>query len=124
VGTIGASQVWAGIDVGKAHHWVCVVDKQGRVVLSRKVANDESELAAVVAEVTACGGGHVGGGHPRQTVGAAAGAADRLGSRRAVHRWPGGEHQEVSDSLCKWSFVTEGVHCGYDQGRGSGAGQG
>jgi len=55
VGTIGASQLWAGIDVGKAHHWVCVVDEQGHVVLSRKVANDESDLAAVVAEVTASG---------------------------------------------------------------------
>ncbi len=50
---IGASQLWAGIDVGKAHHWVCVLDEQGRVVLSRKVANNEADLAAVIAEVTA-----------------------------------------------------------------------
>jgi len=55
VGTFGASWLWAGIDVGKAHHWVFVVDEQGHVVLSRKVANDESGLAAVVAEVTASG---------------------------------------------------------------------
>jgi len=55
VGTTGASQLYAGIDVGKAHHWVCVLDDQGRVVLSRKIANDEGDLAAVVAEVTAGG---------------------------------------------------------------------
>lgn len=56
MGTMGPSsarQLYAGVDVGKAHHWVCVVDDQGRVVLSRKVGNDESELAAVVAEVLA-----------------------------------------------------------------------
>jgi transposase len=41
---------WVGVDVGKAHHWVVAVDPQGRVVLSRKVANDQAELARVVAE--------------------------------------------------------------------------
>jgi hypothetical protein len=55
VSTTEASQLYAGIDVGKAHHWVCVLDEQGRVILSRKVANDETDLTAVVQEVTACG---------------------------------------------------------------------
>jgi transposase len=48
-------RLFAGVDVGKAHHWVCLIDQQGRVVLSRKVANDEMDLAAVVREVTASG---------------------------------------------------------------------
>jgi hypothetical protein len=39
------------VDVGKAHHWVVAADPQGRVVLSRKVANDQQEIARVVAEV-------------------------------------------------------------------------
>ena len=30
------SQVWAGVDVGKEHHWVCVLDDDGKVVLSRR----------------------------------------------------------------------------------------
>jgi Transposase len=36
---------WVGVDVGKAHHWVVVEDSQGRVVLSRRVANDQQEIA-------------------------------------------------------------------------------
>jgi Transposase len=42
---------WVGVDVGKAHHWVVAADPQGRVVLSRKVANDQQQIARVVAEV-------------------------------------------------------------------------
>ena len=42
---------WVGVDVGKAHHWVVAEDPQGRVVLSRRVANDQQEIARVVAEV-------------------------------------------------------------------------
>jgi transposase len=42
---------WVGVDVGKAHHWVVAEDPQGRVVLSRKVANDQQQIARVVAEV-------------------------------------------------------------------------
>ena len=36
---------WVGIDVGKTHHWVCVVDADGKTLLSVKVANDEAEIA-------------------------------------------------------------------------------
>lgn len=42
---------WVGVDVGKAHHWVVAADPQGRVVLSRRVANDQREIARVVGEV-------------------------------------------------------------------------
>jgi transposase len=44
-------QVWAGVDVGKEHHWVCVVDDTGAVVLSRKVVNDEQPIRELVAEI-------------------------------------------------------------------------
>ncbi len=45
---------WAGIDIGKTHHWVCVVDDGGRVLLSRTVANDEHDLATVITVVDGC----------------------------------------------------------------------
>jgi transposase len=47
-----ADKAWAGIDVGKRHHWVCVVDQDGRQVLSVKVANDEAGIDAVIGSVT------------------------------------------------------------------------
>ena len=48
---MGAQQdiAWIGIDVGKAHHWACVVGDDGNVLLSVKVANDEAEIAAMLA---------------------------------------------------------------------------
>lgn len=48
-----AGNVWAGVDVGKEHHWVVAVDEAGRSVLSRKVANDEQEIVQVVADLAA-----------------------------------------------------------------------
>lgn len=42
---------WVGIDVGKTHHWVCVVDADGKVLLSVKVGNDEAEIVALLARV-------------------------------------------------------------------------
>ena len=47
-----ADKAWAGIDVGKRHHWVCVVGQDGRQLLSARVANDEAGIAAVIASVT------------------------------------------------------------------------
>ena len=41
---------WVGIDIGKTHHWVCVVDAEGKALLSVKVANDEAEIVALLAE--------------------------------------------------------------------------
>ena len=48
-------QLWAGVDVGREHHWVCVVDAVGTVVLSRKVVNDEQPIRALIAEVDGLG---------------------------------------------------------------------
>lgn len=45
-------KAWAGIDIGKTHHWVCVLDADGTVMLSAKLANDESEVIALIAAVT------------------------------------------------------------------------
>jgi transposase len=46
-------RVWVGVDVGKEHHWVVAVDAEGRVVFSRKVANDEGAILAVLADIQA-----------------------------------------------------------------------
>lgn len=48
-----AGNVWAGIDVGKEHHWVVAIDEAGRVLLSRKVTNDEREIVQILADVGA-----------------------------------------------------------------------
>lgn len=47
-GQVGA---WVGVDVGKTHHWVCAVDATGAKLLSRKVLNDEAEIAGVITAV-------------------------------------------------------------------------
>jgi hypothetical protein len=44
-------QGWAGIDAGKSHHHVVLVDADAPRVLSRRVANDETELGAVIEAV-------------------------------------------------------------------------
>lgn len=50
-----ARQLYAGVDIGKASHWVCLLDDQGQVLLSRKVANDEGDLTAVIEKATSYG---------------------------------------------------------------------
>lgn len=50
-----ACQLYVGVDIGKAHHWVCLLDDQGRVLLFLKVANDEGDLTAVIEEATSSG---------------------------------------------------------------------
>ncbi|MEE4420524.1 IS110 family transposase [Streptomyces bugieae] len=47
--------IWAGIDAGKAHHHCVVIDETGKRLLSRRVANDESELLQLLAAVLALG---------------------------------------------------------------------
>ncbi|WP_099042695.1 IS110 family transposase [Mycobacterium neglectum] len=48
-------QLWAGVDVGREHHWVCVVDAAGAAVLSRKLVNDEQSIRELIAEVDELG---------------------------------------------------------------------
>jgi len=44
--------VWAGIDVGKTHHWVTAVGTDGATLLSVKVCNDQAEIDAVIGAVS------------------------------------------------------------------------
>jgi transposase len=50
-----AVQLWVGVDVGKEHHWVCVVDDSGAVVLSCKLVNDEQQIRGLISEVDRLG---------------------------------------------------------------------
>jgi hypothetical protein len=43
---------WAGIDIGKTHHWICAVDAAGRALVSVKVANVEADIVAALATVS------------------------------------------------------------------------
>lgn len=43
---------WAGIDVGKTHHWVCVIDAHGTPLLSLKVANNQADILALITTVS------------------------------------------------------------------------
>ncbi len=45
-------RAWVGIDVGKTHHWACVVDAEGKKLLSTKVANDEDAITALIANAS------------------------------------------------------------------------
>ncbi len=45
------AQGWAGIDVGKGHHWVCLIDESGSTLWSRKVVNDEAAILEAIGEV-------------------------------------------------------------------------
>ena len=47
-----SKRAWVGIDIGKVHHWVCVLDADGAVLLSMKLVNDESEILAMITTVT------------------------------------------------------------------------
>jgi Transposase len=52
-------KVWAGIAVGKEHHHCVVIDDEGRRLLSRRVVNNEPELATLIDEVVALADGQV-----------------------------------------------------------------
>jgi transposase len=42
---------WVGFDVGKASHWVCVLDEEGERLLSRRVEATETDIHATLAEI-------------------------------------------------------------------------
>src|SRR4051812_20503419 len=42
---------WAGIDAGQSHHHVVVLDRDGTRLLSRRVANTEPELIALIDSI-------------------------------------------------------------------------
>lgn len=48
-------QIWVGIDVGKAAHHACGVNKSGAVIFSQRVANDQAPIEALIAQAGAAG---------------------------------------------------------------------
>lgn len=44
--------LWAGIDAGKSHHHCVVINEAGDRLLSKKIANDETEILDLIAEVS------------------------------------------------------------------------
>ncbi|PZS16492.1 MAG: hypothetical protein DLM57_10240 [Pseudonocardiales bacterium] len=44
---------WAGIDTGKGHHHVVVIDSDGRRMLSRRVVNGEPDLSEIIGAAMA-----------------------------------------------------------------------
>ena len=48
---------YAGIDIAKREHWMCVTDAEGRIVMGpRRYANDSDGLSRMVAGLDLCGG--------------------------------------------------------------------
>ena len=47
---------WVGFDVGKVFHWVCVLDNEGKEVLSRRVEATEEDLEPSCSEIEQLGG--------------------------------------------------------------------
>jgi transposase len=87
--------IWAGIDAGKTHHHCVAIDESGRRLLSRRVANDESDLLELLTDVLALGN-QVTWGIDLADGGAALAIAILLNhdqlvhyiSGRAIHRVP------------------------------------
>ena len=46
---------WVGFDVGKRFHWLCVLDGDGAILLSRCVDATEEQLEAACSEIAALG---------------------------------------------------------------------
>lgn len=51
----GVMKHWIGFDVGKRFHWLCVLDEEGDVLLSRRIAATEERLEAACSEIAALG---------------------------------------------------------------------
>ncbi|MEU4680913.1 IS110 family transposase [Micromonospora sp. NPDC023737] len=43
--------LWAGVDVGKTHHHVCVIDDDGTVVMSEKIPNDQQAISGIAGRL-------------------------------------------------------------------------
>jgi Transposase len=44
------NKAWVGVDAGKEFHWAHVLDALGTELLSRKVENDEADIARLLDE--------------------------------------------------------------------------
>ena len=79
---------WVGFDVGKAFHWVCVLDEEGEEAISRRVDATEEDLEASCEEIAALGGDRAVGidltGEPAD-LGFVGAREDRTGHRYETH---------------------------------------
>jgi hypothetical protein len=50
---VAVPELWAGTDAGKAEHHCVVIGTDGKRKLSRRVANDETALLKLIADVIA-----------------------------------------------------------------------
>jgi len=46
------SKAWVGVDAGKGQHWALVIDVEGQTLRSRPVANDQTAISELLAEVS------------------------------------------------------------------------
>ena len=46
-------QAFIGLDIGRTHHWACALDCEGKPLLSRKIANDETEIVTLLTTANA-----------------------------------------------------------------------
>ncbi len=46
---------WVGVDAGKGFHWAVVLGAEGKILLSRRVDNDEVDIRALLEEVRSLG---------------------------------------------------------------------
>src|ERR687894_2146 len=44
------NEAWVGVDAGKEFHWAHVLDASGTELLSKKVENDEADIARLIDE--------------------------------------------------------------------------
>ena len=47
------TRAWIGIDAAKRHHWALALDQDGRVLASRRVANDQAAITQLLGEMAA-----------------------------------------------------------------------
>jgi transposase len=53
---VANKKLWVGIDVGKRFHHACAIDQNGKVVFSRKVANNQSAIEGLIKRTHAKAG--------------------------------------------------------------------
>lgn len=46
------SKAWVGVDAGKGQHWALAIDVEGQTLRSRPVANDQTAISELLAEVS------------------------------------------------------------------------
>ena len=64
---------WVGFDVGKASHWLCVLDEEGEMILSERVGATEKEIEAALSKIVGLGGDRLGRDRPIGRAGDASG---------------------------------------------------